>query len=74
MPPRFLPAALVALALWTLPPVYAQADKHLDRPVDLAFDEDGNLFVVDFGNDRVQVWAPVGRQGLAAAPTTSGRR
>ena len=29
-----------------------------ERPTDMAFDADGNLYVVDFGNDRIQKFAP----------------
>ena len=32
----------------------------LDRPTDAAVDADGEVYVVDFGNDRVQVFAPGG--------------
>ena len=31
----------------------------LDRPTDLAFDDEGNVFVVDFGNNRVQKFEPL---------------
>lgn len=30
-----------------------------DRPVDIAFDDEGHLYVVDFGNDRIQRFRPV---------------
>ena len=30
-----------------------------ERPTDMAFDADGNLYVVDFGNDRIQKFEPV---------------
>lgn len=29
-----------------------------DRPIDMAFDESGTLYVVDFGNDRIQQFEP----------------
>lgn len=29
-----------------------------ERPVDLAFDAEGTLYVVDFGNNRIQLFAP----------------
>lgn len=29
-----------------------------ERPVDLAFDAEGSLYVVDFGNNRIQVFSP----------------
>jgi DNA-binding beta-propeller fold protein YncE len=29
-----------------------------DRPIDVAFDESGTLYVVDFGNDRIQQFEP----------------
>ncbi len=32
--------------------------RQFERPVDLVFDENSRLYVVDFGNDRVQVFAP----------------
>ena len=35
------------------------ANEKLDRPYDLAFDEDNNLYVVDNGHDRVQKFMPV---------------
>jgi len=34
-------------------------DGQFDRPIDAAFDGDGNLYVVDFGNDRIQKFGPV---------------
>ncbi|MFQ5749595.1 MAG: 6-bladed beta-propeller, partial [Planctomycetota bacterium] len=34
------------------------APGQLLRPTDLAVDENGVLYVVDFGNDRIQVFAP----------------
>ncbi|MFV1981267.1 MAG: 6-bladed beta-propeller [Rhodothermia bacterium] len=34
-------------------------DGQFDRPIDAAFDGEGNLYVVDFGNDRVQKFNPV---------------
>lgn len=30
-----------------------------DRPIDMAFDESGTLYVVDFGNDRIQAFRSV---------------
>ena len=30
-----------------------------DRPTDAVVDREGNLYVVDFGNDRIQRFAPV---------------
>ncbi len=30
----------------------------LDRPTDLAVSPDGRVYVVDFGNDRIQVFEP----------------
>ena len=29
-----------------------------DNPTGLAVDSQGNVYVADLGNDRVQVWAP----------------
>jgi len=32
-----------------------------NRPIDVAFDQEGNLYVVDFGNDRIQKFEPVNK-------------
>ena len=67
------------LAVWGQPDPYApptpgSAPGRLDTPTDLAADGDGNVYVVDFGNARVQKFGPNGAvipafwDTMAAAP------
>jgi sugar lactone lactonase YvrE len=43
----------------------------LDRPADMAVDDAGVLFVVDFGNDRIQVFRPIRSSGDSVPGRTS---
>jgi DNA-binding beta-propeller fold protein YncE len=45
-------------------------DKHLHTPRGVATDKDGNVYVADFGNNRIMVFKPTGEY-LAQAPCTS---
>ena len=40
--------------------IQGSGEGQLDQPTDIAFDSVGNMYVVDFGNDRVQVFSPSG--------------
>lgn len=37
---------------------HGTGDGELDRPTDITHDAEGNLFVVDFGNERIQKFVP----------------
>ena len=38
----------------------SKTPRGFDRPTDLDFGPDGRIYVVEFGNDRIQVFAPLG--------------
>ncbi len=53
-----LSAGLLGRSLY-LALVKRQGPGQFERPTDLDFDSDGRIYVVDFGNNRIQVFAPI---------------